>query len=296
MSRRTLAQILIEQNEAHRRAEADASGTTTPTGGLQPELWGLQYPEVMPYDSYNQAVHPSQSSSVATEQVPPACSGLDAVAQESILACIEQSSEKYGQDIRKWPASARASLAPTATLTLRLQFPLGFTRYEVQVPKFPFLAASSGYRATRVPEQDHLTLISPDGNLQIWAIQWIGAWLRHICNPHHNEAADIPIPDTSVSWHHALQLRMTAIELGLGAYIKHIEDAWLAKGIARQDLFDDGPIIFKTARKEPLEGGYDKTDRLLVALCNRRKKGLWKATSRRRIAGGGTRCFRRKSG
>lgn len=68
---------------------------------------------------------------------------------------------------------------------------------------------------------------------------------------------------------------MTAIELGLGLYSKHIEDAWVAKGISMQMILEDGPMIFKTARKGHIDVGYDKTDRLLVALCNRYKEGLW---------------------
>jgi hypothetical protein len=32
-------------------------------------------------------------------------------------------------------------------------------------------------------------------------------------------------------------------------------------------MCEDGPLIFQTARKEFVEGGYDKSYRLLVALC-----------------------------
>lgn len=66
---------------------------------------------------------------------------------------------------------------------------------------------------------------------------------------------------------------MTAMTMGMGGYAKRIEDAWLRKEIARKDLFEDGPLVFKTARQG--EGVYDKSDRLLIALCNRRKEGLW---------------------
>jgi hypothetical protein len=196
---------------------------------------------------------------------------FDARAQVTILACLE-----HGTDLRTWPASARAFLAPTETLTIRLQYTMGATHCEVKVPKFPFLAVSPGYRPTRIPEQGHLTLpCSPDGKLTVWAIEWIGAWLQSICNSKNDGPLDIPIPDTSMGWAAALELRVTAIELGLSQYITHIEDAWLAKAISMQMMCDDGPLIFETAREEHVEGGYDKTDRLLVALCNRHKEGLW---------------------
>jgi hypothetical protein len=294
MSRKTLAQILKDQDEVIRCARADASGSASPIEGLQQGAWDFQnsgfstpvapqgysgddiqrmYLRQPPF-SHHYVPHfvptpPATDSTTERAASPPI--RFDARAQVTILACLE-----HGTDLRTWPASARAFLAPTETLTIRLQYTMGATHCEVKVPKFPFLAVSPGYRPTRIPEQEHLTLpCSPDGKLTVWAIEWIGAWLQSICNSKNDGPLDIPIPDTSMGWAAALELRVTAIELGLSQYITHIEDAWLAKAISMQMMCDDGPLIFETAREEHVEGGYDKTDRLLVALCNRHKEGLW---------------------
>lgn len=246
MSSRTLAQMLKENAKAHRRARADASAPAEPSERLQQGARGSKnagsstptpsrgysrddihrmYMRPWPIQEYVPHDEPTPpATDIATERAASPPSEIDPTAKESIVnyTDIEQHL-KNGTDLREWPASARTFLAPMETLIIRLQYPLGTTLHEVKVPKFPFLAASPLYRHTTIPKLGHLVLCSP-GKVQTWAIEWIADWLRSICDPN-NDNLDMPFPDTS---HYALQLRMTAIELGLSQYVKHIEDAWPA--------------------------------------------------------------------
>lgn len=92
------------------------------------------------------------------------------------------------------------------------------------------------------------------------SIQTIVDWLVKICTEGEiDEAFSVTIPiSIDQSWRSALEVRMTAITMGMGGYAKRIENAWLRKGIARKDLFEDGLLVFKTARQG--EGVYDKSD------------------------------------
>lgn len=311
MSRRALAEILAEQAEAHRRAPADAFGQPVLTDSLQPDapvfdasgILASLASEASSFDhgrqgyfahlplahSYeqtpattDQGVKSEKEGSDSTERPTSLSSEIDNLARASIFACIEHSSKKHGSDVRKWPASARAFLAPTETLILRIHSQIGHHRHNIEVPKFPFIAASPRYRGplARAPEQGQLTLISPNGNLKTWAVRRIAGWLKSIFTLTKNdEVLDIRIPDISKSWTKTLELRMTAIELGLGEYIAHIEAAYLSNSITKQQILEDGPLVFQSARKESVSGlvtgvVYDKNDPLLIALANRIKEGI----------------------
>lgn len=68
---------------------------------------------------------------------------------------------------------------------------------------------------------------------------------------------------------------MTAITMGMGQYALSIEDAWLRNGISRQEMPEDGPLIFRNARQA--EGVYNQSDRLLIAITDRRKEDIFYA-------------------
>ncbi|KAF3045811.1 hypothetical protein E8E11_000404 [Didymella keratinophila] len=278
MSHRTLAQILKDQDEVIRRARSDASAAASPMEDLQQDAWGtqnpsfstpvapqgysdddiqrmhLRQPPISHYVPYAEPTPPATDSATERAASPP--SELDSATQGSPYASIEYHL-KHGTDLCKWPASARAFLAPT------------------EIDNMPPISLGDH-------TQGYLVLCSPD-RIQVWAIKWIGDWLRDLCNPK-NDVLDMPISGTSMGWTYALKLRMTAIELGRGSYVTHIKDAWMTQPISMQKMCDDGPLIFKTARKEDLEGDYDKINHLLVELCTRHEEDLreWAPTTKER--------------
>lgn len=212
--------MLIENGEAHHRGQADATGNTTPSEGLQRDAWGPQNTgsstrappqgysrddihriHMRPWLPQQRMLHAEPTppaTDISTERAASPPSEIDPTAKESILAYTSiKHALAHGTDLRKWPALVRAFLAPEVTLSIRLHFPLGTILREVKIPKFPFLAASPRYCHTQVPKQGCLVLCSPDRRMS-----GRSSGLQTGCEtsaPPQNEVLDMPIPDPSQS-------------------------------------------------------------------------------------------------
>ncbi|KAF9690881.1 hypothetical protein EKO04_011174 [Ascochyta lentis] len=187
-------------------------------------------------------------------------SGRTSASSESVsasaFASIDYSRAMHGSDIREWPAADRTALNPSTTLTLRFRTTRG--THNIPVPKLPFIAVSPRIRAalSSDPELERITLFS--SNLTPGAIRRMSRWLNSICKTA--EAGDVRIPNTSLSWRSALELRMTAMELGMEQYVQHVSAEYLRSLVGRELDFDEARVLVKTARV--------KDDGLLVGFTN----------------------------
>lgn len=119
------------------------------------------------------------------------------------------------------------------------------------MPKWAFIATSPHTRnafKANFP-MTRMTVRSPDGHLIYRAIQAVARWLGGICTKP--EVYELPIPDTTTSWYKALELRMTAVELGMGHYVDHFGVEYLRVLGGRDVCLDEARIVFKTRDCNP---------------------------------------------
>ncbi|KAF1360946.1 hypothetical protein EJ07DRAFT_154843 [Lizonia empirigonia] len=188
------------------------------------------------------------------------------------LASIHNSSNLYGADVRRWPAEDRADLAPSTNITLRIRTPAGSGTHNISLLKLPFIAVSPNAREhfEKRLTQTRWNIPSPSGNLTTPAVRAIAKWLKNICID--SEVREISIPNTSQSWKRALELRMTAIELGMGQYVEHIGVAYTKTLATRHVYTEEALVVTRTARAADklVAGGHEALeDEVLTAVANR---------------------------
>jgi hypothetical protein len=162
----------------------------------------------------------------------------------------------HGNDIRKWSASARTELAPFNTTTLEIHSQSKI--HTIPVPQLAFLVTSPRARARLAenPQTRRFVITSP--KLTIRAVRAIAAWLREICV--NDEVHDIVVPDNTVSWQNALELRMSAITLDMESYVRHIEHQYTRSMIGKEINFAEVQIVVNTACNED--------DSIMIALAS----------------------------
>ncbi|KZM23441.1 uncharacterized protein EKO05_0003311 [Ascochyta rabiei] len=211
------------------------------------------------YVGYSLPYTPPTPPSLQSDVEEPKCmenSASEVSEAPSPFAGIDYSTAMYGSGIQKWPAVDRADLNPSSTVTLRFRTTRG--THNIPVPKLPLIAVSPRIRAAFVenPALERMTFFMP--NMTPGAIRAIARWLKNICKDA--EAREIRIPETAQSWQKALELRMTAMELGMEQYVEHIGAGYLPSLVGRELDFDEARILVKSAR--------GKDDKLLVAFAN----------------------------
>ncbi|KAJ4333500.1 hypothetical protein N0V95_009402 [Ascochyta clinopodiicola] len=183
-------------------------------------------------------------------------SASETSAAPSPFVAIDCSTATYGSDIREWPAVDRADLDPSNTLTLRLRTSQG--THNIPVPRLPLIAISPRIRAILVddPALERITFFKP--NMTPAAMRCIARWLKSMCK--HAEAREIRVPETLKSWQKALELRMTAMDLGMEQYVQHISAEYLRSLDGRELDFGEARILVNSAKAE--------NDELLGAFAN----------------------------